>query len=106
MGVLTRTMRQCVHRLLSNRGSTRGFASTNLFCDAACPPAAVRGGSTPILIEGGTLIDGNSAPRPNTEGIMVVGDRIVMGRDAKVEGDVQRIDATGMHILPGLIDAH
>ena len=72
--------------------------------------------SAPLLIEGGTLIDGTGAePVPN-EAIFIVGDEIrSVGAAAKQEaaaftdaarGPVRRIDANGQWVLPGLIDAH
>lgn len=63
----------------------------------------------PILISGGTLLDGIAPPRPN-DGLLLEGDEIVaLGPDALARSrsmQVEHIDATGLHILPGLIDAH
>jgi imidazolonepropionase-like amidohydrolase len=65
-----------------------------------------------LLITNGTLIDGTgAAPRAATS-VLTDGDQIVaVGPDAETEagqhnGDVERIDATGMTVMPGLIDAH
>jgi imidazolonepropionase-like amidohydrolase len=64
-----------------------------------------------ILIENGSLIDGTGAePRP-LGALLVDGDEIVaVGPGAEeaaaARGDVQRIDATGCTVMPGLIDAH
>lgn len=67
--------------------------------------------STDILIEGGTVIDGTgAAPRPD-EAVLISGDEIVALGDVAVQraverDDLQRIDATGRTVMPGLIDAH
>jgi imidazolonepropionase-like amidohydrolase len=62
------------------------------------------------LIEHGTIVDGTGAPAflgalaIDGATIAAVGDRVsdwARGRD-----DIERIDATGMTIMPGLIDAH
>ena len=64
-----------------------------------------------VLISGGNVIDGTgSQPQPNTD-VLIEGDRIVgVGPNLVVEksqqADLQRIDATGLTVMPGLIDAH
>jgi len=80
-------------------------------------PAAIRAiGSIitmvrPVLIENGLLIDGSgSQPLPGVS-VLVSGDEIVdVGPVAQVAAsaphDVERIDATGATIMPGLIDSH
>jgi len=69
------------------------------------------------LIEGGTLIDGTgSEPRPN-QSVLVHGDEILaLGEGGALQAHeldrregsekVLRIDASGLFILPGLIDSH
>lgn len=73
----------------------------------------------PILIEGGTLIDGTGTlPRPN-QALLIHGDEIVAmdeaainqakDLEAKASGStdsVCKVDASGLFVLPGLIDAH
>ena len=67
--------------------------------------------STPLLISGGTLIDGSgNAPVPGTD-VLVDGDRIVaVGATgtlaAQVPAGATLVDATGCTVMPGLIDAH
>lgn len=67
--------------------------------------------TTPILITGGSLIDGTgAAPLPGTS-VLIRGDEIVaVGPDAdlaaRVPEGAERIDAAGATIMPGLIDAH
>src|SRR5580765_8554571 len=59
------------------------------------------------LFENGTIIDGTGAvPRPGA--VLVENEKIVaIGEDAaRRAGDATRIDARGMTVMPGLIDAH
>lgn len=65
-----------------------------------------------LLIAGGTVIDGTgAAPLPATD-VLVVGDRIealgpqAWARASTLTDPVERIDATGRTVMPGLIDAH
>ncbi|MEN9648191.1 MAG: hypothetical protein RLZ17_227 [Actinomycetota bacterium] len=64
-----------------------------------------------VLISGGNVIDGTgSQPQPNTD-VLIEGDRIVaVGKNLAVEKsserELRRIDATGLTVMPGLIDAH
>ncbi len=62
-----------------------------------------------ILISGGSLIDGTGvAPQPATD-VLLIGDEIVaVGPTAAAASpaDATVIDATGMTVMPGLIDAH
>lgn len=64
--------------------------------------------SRPILIIGGTLFDGETAPRPN-DALLIEDGRISrLGADAerRAPRDARTIAATGQWILPGLVDAH
>lgn len=64
-----------------------------------------------VLISGGNVIDGTgSQPQPKTD-VLIEGDRIVgVGKnlviDKSKESEIRRIDATGLTVMPGLIDAH
>ena len=60
-----------------------------------------------LVVRGGTLFDGTSSkPKPNP-GIVVRGGKIVcIGADCEGDGDAIEIDATGLAIVPGLIDLH
>lgn len=73
------------------------------------------GDAAPLLIAGGTVLDGTGAPPLPATDVLVVGDRIeAVGAGAgeragalTAEGTaVERIDATGQTVMPGLIDAH
>lgn len=59
-----------------------------------------------IYISGGTLIDcTGAAPRANT-GILIEGDRIAAIDCAEAPAGATVIDATGLTIMPGLINMH
>jgi imidazolonepropionase-like amidohydrolase len=65
----------------------------------------------PLLISNGTLIDGTGAPPRKGTAVLADGDRIVaIGPEAVTAAaglsGVQHIDATGLTVMPGLIDAH
>ena len=61
-----------------------------------------------LLIHGGTVIDGlGNAPR--RADVLVAGERIVAveaGLQVSTAPEVSRIDASGLTVMPGLIDAH
>lgn len=65
----------------------------------------------PLILDNGTLIDGTgSAPVPGTS-VLIDGDQILSVGPAPdvaaaAPADVERIDATGATIMPGLIDSH
>ncbi len=61
----------------------------------------------PFVIRGGTLFDGiGGSPYRNTT-IVVKNSRIVcVGNGCEVPSDATVVDATGLSILPGLIDLH
>jgi imidazolonepropionase-like amidohydrolase len=66
-------------------------------------------GSRVLHLANGSLIDGTGvAPRPGTD-VLIDGDQIVaVGPSGQVDvpAGARSIDATGMTIMPGLIDAH
>jgi imidazolonepropionase-like amidohydrolase len=72
---------------------------------------AQRSGDLPILITGGTLIDGTGAAgRPN-DGILVTGGRVAAvgpeaAKRAQAAGGARPVDARGKWLMPGLIDGH
>src|SRR5262245_35875231 len=68
-----------------------------------------RGSPRPLLIAGGTLIDGSGGPPRRNDAILIDGGRIrAMGPEAEKQApkDVLRVDANGKWVLPGLIDGH
>lgn len=77
----------------------------------AASPAARQGAPPPrpILIVGGTLIDGSGAPPRDNDALLLANGRIErMGPEAqrKPPRGARVIEATGRWILPGLIDSH
>ena len=99
----------------TRRAYTTSTCANELFRNAASNLSGpVAKNALPILIESGTLIDGNgSEPIPN-QSVLIHGDIILaVGTDAVTEAqsslnqqDIKRIDAKGKYILPGLIDSH
>src|SRR2546423_12361801 len=69
---------------------------------------AAQGQQNLLVIQGGTLIDGNGgAPLPNSV-IVIQGNRIIaVGRAGQVQvpAGAQTINAAGKWVTPGLIDA-
>ena len=58
-----------------------------------------------LLIAGGELIDGSGSARLRAD-VAIVGDRITRVGDLKGMDAGARIDATGLVVAPGFIDAH
>lgn len=65
-----------------------------------------------IWVRGGTVIDGNgTAAMPSTDVYIDDGEVVAVGADAgaaaaAAPGEVDQIDATGLTVMPGLVDAH
>ncbi|MGB0113538.1 MAG: amidohydrolase family protein [Ilumatobacteraceae bacterium] len=72
-------------------------------------PDNIDNSSSVIHVSNGSLIDGTgTAPRPGTD-VLIDGDAILaVGAQGTLDvpAGAQRIDADGMTIMPGLIDAH
>jgi len=78
-------------------------------CGGGAPESADAGGSGAIVIEGARLIDGTGAPVVEDAVMVVEGDRIgVVGPRAAVTvpAGATTVDATGMTLMPGLVNAH
>lgn len=77
--------------LASTAGSAIGQDSANAAVD--------------VIIEGGFVFDGTGAPWMRAD-VAIAGDRIVaVGRLGEMDAD-RRIDASGLYVAPGFIDAH
>ncbi len=77
--------------LTSTAGSAIGQDSANAAVD--------------VIIEGGFVFDGTGAPWMRAD-VAIAGDRIVaVGRLGEMDAD-RRIDASGLYVAPGFIDAH
>jgi len=75
---------------------------------AACGAPPDRG-SPPLVVEGGTLIDGTGADPVQNAAVVVRDGRIAsVGKAGDVEAPAgaRRVDASGGWIIPGLVDAH
>jgi N-acyl-D-aspartate/D-glutamate deacylase len=80
------------------------FLSSAL-CALVAGSAAGQGQQADVLISGGTVYDGSTA-KPFTGDVAITGDRIVyVGPKAPMSAK-RTIDAHGMIVSPGLIDAH
>ena len=65
--------------------------------------------TTRLLIEGATVVDGTGGPPRPGESVLVEGNRIAAvgpGVSAPDGAPVERIDAAGKTLMPGLIDCH
>jgi len=63
--------------------------------------------SAPIAIVGGTLVDGTGAPPvPGATVVVRAGKIECAGRSCSAPANARRVDAAGMWITPGLVDAH
>lgn len=63
----------------------------------------------PILIRGGLLIDGGGGPPLTDSALLIQNDRIIAVGPAQAVGrpdDAEVIEAGGMVVAPGLVDAH
>jgi N-acyl-D-amino-acid deacylase len=69
--------------------------------------AAAQGGPADILITGGTLYDGSGSPGRRAD-IAIRADRIVFVGDSRTAHvtAARTIDATGLIVAPGFVDAH
>ncbi|MBX8643148.1 MAG: amidohydrolase family protein [Thermoplasmata archaeon] len=57
-------------------------------------------------INGGLIVDGSGSKPYENSGILVRGDRMFLHPDFRIRGKVEEIDADGLIIAPGFIDAH
>src|SRR6516162_6454214 len=83
-------------------------ATTALTLCGTAIPAAAQGQPTALVIQGGTLVDGNGGPPLANAVIVIQGNRIAAVGAAgavQVPPGAQVIDAAGKWITPGLIDA-
>ena len=75
---------------------------------AAAVPVGAQGQQQAVVIQGGTLIDGNGGEPVDNSVIVIQGNRIAqVGRAGQVQvpAGAQVIDARGKWVLPGLVDA-
>ncbi len=92
-------------RKLALTGSLLATTALGLWSDAT--PVAAQGQQA-LVIQGGTLVDGNGGPPVANAVIVIQGNRITaVGRagETQVPAGAQVINAAGKWITPGLIDA-
>src|SRR6266567_4751832 len=104
----TRSKRRSIRRLCTASGKTA--------CGAVCTIAATRSEpadrsavTQPVVLSGGTLIDGKGGPPLEDACLILEGrDIVAVGRRADLGvPDAARVyDLAGKTVLPGLIDAH
>ena len=83
----------------------RALFLSSALCALLSGSAAGQGGEADVLITGGTVYDGSTA-KPFTGDVAITGDKIVyVGPKAPMSAK-RTIDAHGMIVSPGLIDAH
>src|SRR5688572_33481329 len=79
---------------------------TALVIGAAFLPASSLAQTPTLVVENGRVIVGNGRVLERAS-VVISGDRIVRITDSPVSAaGVRRLDARGMTVLPGLIDAH
>jgi N-acyl-D-aspartate/D-glutamate deacylase len=89
----------------SRRFSHARLAAVLLLSSSLGGAALGQAGQADILIRGGTIYDGSEA-KPFTGDVAITGDKIVyVGPKASITAK-RIIDAQGMIVSPGLIDAH
>ena len=59
-----------------------------------------------ILIKDGTVLTVTKGTLENADVLIKDGKIHKIGRDLKATGDMKVIDASGMFVMPGIIDAH
>ncbi len=72
-------------------------------------PAEAQSPRPTLAIVGGRVIDGYGGPAIENGVVLVAGERILaIGRagDVSIPAGIERIDANGMTVMPGLIDMH
>ena len=71
------------------------------------PQATAAVPDVPILIAGGTVIDGTGGPAQQDSDILVMDGKIVaVGRHLSRPKAARVVDGRGKYVIPGLIDAH
>lgn len=80
-----------------------GAAICSLFCLAAAAPATAQ--QFDVVIRDGRVLDGTGNPWMNVD-VGIRGDRIVAVGDLEDAAAARVIDASGLYVAPGFIDAH
>lgn len=59
-----------------------------------------------ILIKGGTVLTITDGDKENTDVLITNGKISKIGKNLKAKSGVKVVDATGLYVMPGIIDAH
>ncbi|MCB0845933.1 MAG: amidohydrolase, partial [Bacteroidetes bacterium] len=59
-----------------------------------------------MLIKNGTVLTVTNGTLENTDVLIVDGKISKIGKNLKAPKGAKEVDATGMHVMPGIIDAH
>lgn len=62
--------------------------------------------STPVIIRGGTVLDGEGGELANADVLLIDGKIAGVGASLAAPGGATEIDARGKYVTPGIIDAH
>jgi imidazolonepropionase-like amidohydrolase len=65
-----------------------------------------RKSSAPVVIRGGTVLDGEGGEFPGSDVLIVDGKVAGVGTNLNAPADATEIDARGKFVTPGIIDAH
>ena len=60
----------------------------------------------PVVIAGGTFVSGQAGCLPERLDVLIEGDRIARIARGAAHARASRLDATGLIVAPGFIDAH
>lgn len=71
-----------------------------------CAPVLMAAQGGDLLIKNGTVITITDGDKENTDILIRNGKIQQIGKNIKAPAGVEVIDATGMHVMPGIIDAH
>lgn len=96
-------------KYLSCRLSLISLSAVFFLCALAQPSFAQGRDSNVLVIEGGTLIDGNGG-QPVTDALIIIRDNqietVTTRGDARIPRNADVLNANGKFILPGFMDAH
>lgn len=98
-------------RELSRREALRlGVAALggSILLGGHVPIVLAQGGARQLIVRGGRVIDGSGQPPTENATVVIEGDRIVAVQAGAVEvpPGARVIDASGLTVMPGLIDMH
>jgi len=104
-------VRMARDRELSRREALRlGVAALggSILLGGHVPIVLAQGGARHLIVRGGRVIDGSGQPPTENATVVIEGDRIVAVQAGAVEvpPGARVIDASGLTVMPGLIDMH